>query len=111
MALPVTKIVLAVFSIGVVVALGEAGIVIYRLNSIWIAKETIMFMSIWDIINYTLAAVSLSSYCIWNFSDIRLPILVKSHHSNVAIESVSNADLVFGCCMVFFVNFCESIGR
>jgi len=35
---------------------------------------------------------------------------MKSYHSNVAIKSMADADLIIGRCVVFFVNFSKSMG-
>ena len=109
MTLPMAKIVLTVLSIWVVIALCKARVVVYGLNAVWITEIAVMLVIIWDIVNNRFTAVSFSSYSVWDFCDIWLPVLMKSDHSDVAVETISNAYLVVRCRVVFLVNFYETM--
>lgn len=110
MAFPMTKIILTIIPIGIIIAFCKTSVVVYSFDSVRIAEITVMLMIISCIINHWFTSICFCSHCVWNFSYVRFPVLMKSYHSDISIEPISNAHLVVSCCMVFLIDFCESIG-
>ena len=111
MAFPMTKITLTIISIWIVITFCETSVIVVKLYSIRVTLQAIMLIRICGVIYNRLAPVSFCRNCVWNFCYIMLPILMKTDHSYVTIESMTNTYLIICRCVILSVNFSESVSR